>query len=168
MTRALVRAGAAAAIAGGLLRALASFAPVAIGSDVIRDALYLTIDVCLALGVTAFYFCLPRRTDWMASIGFGLALAGIAVIRMNRYVSTSDLYPVGALAVACGVVLLSVGGWRAAQLRAWVPVAFTLSTAFGLVGTAVPGAGIAFVCSGVLFGIAFAVLGATTWSPPSH
>jgi hypothetical protein len=167
LARALIRAGAAAAIAGGLLRALGSFAPGVIGSDVIRDALYLTIDVCLTLGVTAFYSCLPRRTG-MASIGVGLALGGIAVIRLNRYVPRADLYPVGALAVACGVLLLSVSGWRAAQVRAWVPVAFILSTALGLVGTAVPGAGIAFVCSGVLFGIAFAVLGATTWSVPSR
>jgi hypothetical protein len=163
VTRAPIRAGAAAAIAGGILRAIGSFAPVAIGPDVSLDPLYFTIDACLAVGVTAFFFCLPTGTSWPASTGFVLTLMGIAVVRMNGHLSMADLYPGGALAITCGLVILSVSGWRAARLRAWVPAAFMLSLFLGVTATAVPGAGIAFVCAGVLFGIAFAALGAATW-----
>ena len=155
-------------MAGGLLRAIASFAPVAVGSDATRESLYLAIDVCLALGVATFCASLSKLADWRASAGFGIALAGIAIIRMNRRISVVDLYPAGALGVAIGVLMLSVSGWRAGRLRAWVPGAFVLSPALGIAGTVLPDAGFLFVGSGVLFGIAFVALGAAAWSATSR
>ena len=47
--------GGAAAVAGGALRAAASFAPVLIHSDTGRECLYIAVDVCLTIGLVAFY-----------------------------------------------------------------------------------------------------------------
>ena len=55
MTRStLVRAGGLAAIAGGALRATASFAPVVIDSDNVRESLYIVVDVCLTIKLVGF------------------------------------------------------------------------------------------------------------------
>jgi len=78
----------------------------------------------------------------------------------------ADLYPVGALAVACGVVILSLSEWTANKMRGWVPGAFIFSTLVGVIGS-VQGANALFVCSGVIFGITFAGLGVETWTSAS-
>jgi hypothetical protein len=55
MTRlTLVRTGGLAAIAGGVLGAAASFAPVVIGSDLQRESLYIVVDLCLTVGLAGF------------------------------------------------------------------------------------------------------------------
>ena len=96
----LIRAGATAAIAGGVLRSAASFAPVVIASDLGREFLYVVIDVCLAIGLLAFYSQRSGPLERWGSTGLVLALVGIATVRGNRLISTADLYPVGALAIA--------------------------------------------------------------------
>ena len=56
MTRStLIRTGALMAIGGGALRAAASFAPTLIQSDLVRESVYVVVDVCLASGLLAFY-----------------------------------------------------------------------------------------------------------------
>ena len=74
-----------------------------------------------------------------------------------------DLYPAAALATACGVILLAVSAWTANRLPAWVPVTLLLSTLVGIIGSVVGDASTLFVCSGVMFGVAFAALGFKTW-----
>jgi hypothetical protein len=59
---------------------------------------------------------------------------GIATIRVNRLISAADLYPVGALAIACGVMILTIRAWIVKKIHGWVPIAFTLSTLVGVVG----------------------------------
>ncbi|HEX9083745.1 MAG TPA: hypothetical protein VF836_03315 [Gemmatimonadaceae bacterium] len=87
---------------------------------------------------------------------------------MNRLISGADLYPVGALAIACGVMVLTIRAWIVNRIRGWVPAAFTFSTLVGVVGSVVQGANVLFVCSGVMFGIAFAGLGVETWTSTSR
>jgi hypothetical protein len=151
------------AIAGGALRAAASFAPVLIQSDLARESLYIVVDACLAAGLLAIDSLRPRRGGRWGTAGLTLALAGIATVRANRLISTTDLYPAGALAIVVGMIALSVSAWLVRQIRGWVPAAFILSTLLGVVGTFVQGANVLFIWSGVMFGIAFAGLGIDTW-----
>ena len=162
------RIGAVAAIIGGTLRAAASFAPALIQSDLSRETLYVAVDVCLAAGLLGMCSRRTERLGWWGLVGLTLALAGIATIRANRLISLADLYPAGALAVSSGVVIFSVRAWLVNQIRGWVPAVFMLSTLLGLVGGTVQGAGVLFVWSGVMFGAAFAGLGAETWMSISN
>ena len=164
MSRAtLVRAGGMAAIVGGVLRAAASFAP-RVGSDVQLQLLYLVIDVLLLLGVLGFYELRHEETGRTGASGFLVSLVGLAVVRSSRAIPGVDLYPVGALAFAGGVLALCLSAWRVKTLSVWVPVALLLSTLAGFMGTVVGGAGWLFVLSGVAFGVAFGGLGYATWS----
>jgi hypothetical protein len=160
----LIRAGALGAIVGGALRVAAAFAPTLIASDSLRESLYVVIDVCLAAGLLAFYSGRSADVGRLDTAGLVLALGGIVAVRANRLISTIDLYPIGALAIACGVVGLSVSAWRVKRIRGWMPAVFALSTVVGMFGTVVQGAGVLFVWSGVLFGVAFAGLGVETWT----
>ncbi len=65
-------------------------------------------------------------------------------------------------------MIFSVRAWLVNQIRGWVPAVFMLSTLVGLVGGTVQGAGALFVWSGVMFGAAFAGLGAETWMSNSN
>jgi hypothetical protein len=97
-----------------------------------------------------------------------LSLGGISVVRLDRVLSLGTLYPVAALATAIGVMALSTSLWAGGKIAGWVPLAFALSTVLGVVGTIVTGASTLFVCSGVVFGVAFVSLGCVIgWSSTS-
>jgi hypothetical protein len=160
----LIRAGALTAIVGGSLRAAASFAPIVIESGFWRESLYVAVDTCLALGLLAFYSQHSKRLGPWGTTGLVASLVGIAAIRVNRFVSTADLYPVGAFAVACGVMILAIRAWIVKEIHGWVPAAFAASMLLGIVGSVVQGANALFVCSGVIFGVAFTGVGIETWT----
>jgi hypothetical protein len=164
MTRSLARAGALAAIAGGVLRAAASFAPAAIGSPFARESLYLAVDVCLTAGLLGFWKLRAAALGRRGAAGLAIALAGVATIRANHFISPVDLYSAGALAFACGVIVVSASAWAGHKMPAWVPVMFLLSTLAGLVGGLVRDASVLFVWSGVMFGVAFVGLGVQDWT----
>jgi hypothetical protein len=169
MTRStFVRARGLAAIVGGVLRAAASFAPVVIDSDIARESLYIVVDVCLTIGLVSFNARHSKSIGWPGATGLALGLVGLATVRANRVISTVDLYPAGALATACGVILLSSRAWVARRIPGWVPVAFLLSTLVGLIGSYVRGANALFVWSGVIFGVVFAGLGLEMWKSASN
>jgi hypothetical protein len=168
MTRlTLVRAGGLVAIAGGLLRTAGSFAPVVIRSELARESLYIAIDVCLTVGLIGFYLQRSKSIGWLGAAGLALALGGIATVRANRAISTVDLYPAGALAIACGVIVVSARAWMAHKISGWIPAAFLLSTLVGIVGNVVQDANSLFVWSGIIFGLAFAGLGFEMWTSSS-
>ena len=153
-----------AAIVGGVLRAVASFAPSVLRSDIELQLLYFVVDVFLLLGVLGFYELRHDDIGRTGAVGFLVALVGLAVVRSSRAIPGVDLYPVGALAFAGGLLTLCVGAWRVQALAAWVPAALLASILAGLVGTSVEGAGWLFVLSGVAFGVAFVGLGLEVWS----
>lgn len=159
---ALISAGGMAAIVGGVLRAVASFAP-SIGSDVERQLLYLVIDVFLLLGLLGFYELRHQDIGWTGALGFLLALVGLSVVRSSRAIPGHDLYPVGALAFVGGLIAMCGSAWSVKTLAGWVPVAFVVSTLVAFVGIVVNDAGWLFVVSGLLFGAAFAGLGREMW-----
>jgi hypothetical protein len=161
--RSSVRLAALAAIAGGLLRAAASFAPMIISSDRGRESLYVVVDVCLAVGLIGWWTRRSAGLGRQGLFGLVLALAGIVAIRANHFISVVDLYPAGALAVALGMIVVSVSAWIVRTLPGWVPVMFLLSLLLGVVGSVVKDASVLFVCSGVMFGVAFVRVGVDTW-----
>ena len=107
----LLRTGGLVAIAGGLLRTAGSFAPVIVASDLARESLYIVIDVCLTVGLVSFYAQHSKRIGWSGATGLALALVGIATVRANRAIAAVDMYPAGALAIACGVIVVSTRAW---------------------------------------------------------
>jgi hypothetical protein len=159
---ALIRAGGIAAIVGGILRVVASFAP-RVGSDIEQQLLYLLVDIFLLLGLLGFYELRHQDAGRAGAWGFLLALIGLVVVRSSRVIPGFDLYPVGALAFAGGLIALAGSAWRMKMLAGWVPTAFVVSTLLGFVGTVGHKAGGLFVLSGVLFGAAFAGLGRELW-----
>jgi hypothetical protein len=94
-------------------------------------------------------------------------VTGIAVVRAGAFISTVDVYPVGALLTAGGAIVVSVGAWRAHRIAGWVPMAFVLSTLLGISGSVTSNAGGFFVWSGVTFGLAFAGVGCQLWTSSS-
>lgn len=146
----------------------ASIAPVIIDSDIERESLYIVVDVCLTIGLMGFSARHSKSIGWPGAAGLALALLGLATVRANRAISTVDLYPAGALATACGVIILSARAWVARRIPGWVPMAFLLSTLVGLIGNYVRGANALFVWSGVIFGVAFAGLGVELWKSGSN
>lgn len=158
------RTGGLVAIIGGLLRTAGSFAPVVVASDLARESLYIVIDVCLTVGLVGFYAQRSKRVGWSGAAGLALTLVGIVTVRANRAFATVDLYPAGALAIACGVIVVSTSAWVVRTIHGWVPAAFVLSTFVGITGGVVQDANALFVWSGVIFGIAFAGLGFEMWT----
>ena len=104
---ALVRAGGAAAILAGVLRAAGSFASGA-GSEVERQSLYFIVDLLLLLGVLAVYAQNHAALGRWGAAGFLTTVVGILLVRSSRAVPGLDLYPAGALSVAIGWVLFSL------------------------------------------------------------
>ena len=160
---ALVRAGGMAAIVAGILRAAASFAP-GLGSDLEQQLLYLVVDMFLLLGLLSFYELRHQEVGRTGAFGFLLALFGVFVIRSSRAIPGLDLYPVGALILVGGLIVLCGSAWRVKALSVAVPTAFVASTLIGLVGAAAGNSGWSFVVSGMSFGAAFVGLGRETWS----
>jgi hypothetical protein len=141
---------------------------VVIGSDLARESIYLVVDVCLIVGLIGFYAGRSKSLGWPGAAGLGLALSGIAIVRVNRAISTIDLYPAGALAIACGLIVVSARGWVVGKIAGWVPVAFVVSTFVGIIGSVVQDTNALFVGSGVIFGLAFAGLGFEMWTSSSN
>ena len=157
----ITRAGGLAAVAGGLLRIAASVAPVVIESEFARESLYIVVDLCLITGLLAFYASQNRHARWPGRFGLVAALIGFGVIRANRAISSIDLYPIGSVAVVCGLIALTTTSWRARSSSAWLPLMFTASLILGIVASAAPEASVLFVAAGVVFGIAFVCVGWT-------
>jgi len=157
----ITRAGGLAAVAGGLLRIAASVAPVVIESDFARESLYIVVDLCLISGLLALYASQNRHAGWPGGFGLVAALIGFGVIRANRAISSIDLYPIGSVAVVCGLIALTTTSWRARTSSAWLPLMFTASLIFGIVASAAPEASVLSVAAGVVFGVAFACVGWT-------
>jgi hypothetical protein len=156
-THGLVRAGAAAAITAGMLRAAASFIG-NVGSETERQTLYFVIDFFLLLSLIAAFAQNHRLVGRWGAGGFFAAVAGILLVRSSRAVPGVDLYPAGALTVAIGCVMLSAVWWRRANGSPVVPLLFAVSVATGLAGQAAGRAEL-FVASGVIFGAAMIGVG---------
>jgi hypothetical protein len=154
----LIRWGGGAAVIGGVLRALASFAPMISIADTALQLLWLIVDVFLLFGVLAFYALHHERIGRSGAIGFLIAVVALALIRSARAIAAIDVYPIGAFAFVVGVLLMCVRARQAKRLQGWIPATLIVSIFLGIAGTVLPAAWL-FILSGVLFGAGFVGLG---------
>src|SRR5689334_10369337 len=108
-----IRTGAWIGTAGGALRIVGSFATSLVVSDVARTWAYVGIDVCLASGLVSLYLAWRQSMRSLGRIGALVALAGLGAGRIVPAITDRNLYPATAAAVAIGVLMLALSGWRA-------------------------------------------------------
>src|SRR5262245_13664225 len=112
-TAGLVRVGALAAMLGGALRIVSTFIPFAEDSAG-HEAFYGVIDICLMLGLIAFYIASAEMVGWLGLVSFLVSLSGIAsIVGPDTVVFGIDVYRVGALVFVAGLAGLSVQLLRA-------------------------------------------------------
>jgi len=109
MTGGGVRVIALFGVIGGILRAVGSFAPTAITSEVARLWLYIAIDACLAAGLTGMYLARRQRMSTAGRCAVVLALLGLGVLRIGSAVNHDDLYSIAAGAISVAVIVLDPG-----------------------------------------------------------
>jgi hypothetical protein len=107
--------------------------------------------------------CAGRASAFLRGWFDALALAGLIIARLSQALSSSVLYAAAALTTAGGVLVLGATLRQRRIVLAWVPGASIVSMVVGSVGTAVGGAAVALVLSGVAFGLAFAAIGRAMW-----
>jgi hypothetical protein len=156
-TGTLLRIGGWAAILAGVLRAAASF--VTGGSEVTRQSLYFIIDLLLLIGAFTTYAQNHEALGRSGTAGFLTTVAGILLVRSSRAVPGVDLYPAGALSVATGWVLLSLGWSSKAHGASFVPALFVLSIVTGIAAQTTQRPAALFMLSGVIFGAAMVGVG---------
>jgi hypothetical protein len=155
----LIRLGAVAAIIAGILRGINSFLPNNLPS-VTLEILYLITDIFILFGIMGIYGFEHQESRLWGFWGFLLAIVGTGIIiGPDGSIGGVNMYPVGSLILAAGLVLLAVGSWSTNQLPRWVPSCWVLSTIVGFIGYFSPGLNLLFVISGVIFGIGFAGAG---------
>jgi hypothetical protein len=115
------------------------------------------------MGLLGFWALRSTDLGRRGAIGVVITLVGIVTIRANRLIAAVDLYAAGALAVAAGMIVVSISAWVVKRIPGWIPLMFLLSTLVGVMGSVLQGADVLFVASGVMFGVAFAGLGIETW-----
>jgi hypothetical protein len=159
----LIRLGGLAAIFAGILRGVNSFLPNDAPS-VALEILYLFTDLFILFGIMGLYGFQHQESGLWGFFGFLLAMIGTGIIiGPDGAIAGVNLYPVGALILAAGLILLAVGSWIANKLPWWAPTFWVISTVAGFIGYFIPGLNLLFVVSGVIFGIGFAGAGIEVW-----
>lgn len=156
----LFRLAGVAAIAGGLLRILASF-PVT-EDRITIEWLYTAIDVFLLFGVMGVYLVRADRLGFLGMASFGVAVAALSFIGgPDADPFGFSTYQDGAMALAIAMIGLSIAWLRAGE-RPWIaPIGwFGSVVAAGVLGRLpdpFPSYGLA--AAGVLFGAGFVSAG---------
>jgi hypothetical protein len=113
-------------------------------------------------GMIGLYSFQHQESGRWGFFGFLLAIIGIAAIR-TRGIEGINMYAIGALIFAAGLILFAIGSWMANKLPRWVSIFWILSTIIGFIGYFVSGFSSFFAVSGVLFGVGFAGAGLRLW-----
>lgn len=165
-TSTLIRLGGLSAILAGLLRAGSSFIPYfTTEQGVFIEVVYLLIDLLILLGLLGLYGYQHEQAGYWGFIGFLLALIGTAIIvGPDGRIGRVDMYQLGAMMIAVGVLFLAIGTWQADQLSRWVPILWVVSTMVGVGGFLLGGLALPFVIAGMAFGLAFMVAGVNIWT----
>lgn len=155
----LMRLGGLAAIIAGIMRGINSFLPTNLPIVTI-EILYLITDIFILFGIMGIYGFEHQESGLWGFFGFLLAIVGTGIIiGPDGSIGGVNMYPVGSLILAAGLILLAVGSWIANKFPRWIPVFWVLSTIVGFIGYFSPGLNLLFVISGVIFGIGFAGAG---------
>lgn len=166
--RALLRLGAAAAIAAGGLRIAASFIAYSDPTTVAQEIFYLVIDLCILYGILAVYFFQRVEIGSLGFAGFLLAVSGGAIIvGPDGSIGDVSMYQLGSASLLLGLTLISVAGWRAARLPRYALASWILSTVFAIVGSLPGASAMLILLAGLAFGVGFVGAGVRIWSGSS-
>lgn len=161
----LIRLGGFAAVIAGILRGINSILPSTLPESMIA-LLYLLTDIFLLFGMMGLYGFQRRKSGLWGFSGFLLTIVGIAIIRTGT-LSGVNLYPVGALTFAVGLVAFAMGTLIASALPKWIAVCWIISPIIGFVGYFSPSLNPLFALSGLLFGVGFSSAGLKVFSAES-
>ena len=127
------------------------------------EALYVTTDLCLILGLIGFYLAFRSSLFWLGHLGFVIAILGLSFISGPEadFFGVSA-YQLGSPVIGVGLLLLSFNFIKAKVCGYIVPASFIASVTFGVISLFV-GNSILFIATGVSFGVGFMVLGIHVW-----
>jgi hypothetical protein len=153
----LIRLAGLCALGGAGLRVATAFPSVhvpVLGSE----ALYLTIDLLLTLGLFGLFAGLSRFRGWLGTLGFVGAVAGFALVRTGERLGERDAYQLASSVLALGLAIAGLALVGCKGIARFAGVAWLASLALGLVGTAVHW-GPAFQVASLLFCLGFGLGG---------
>lgn len=159
-TQALFRLSGAAAVLGGLLRAL-SATPLPL-DQVALEGLWTVIDVFLTLGLLGIYLGRADRLGFLGLASFVVAMAALSFIGgPDADVFGFSTYEQGATTLAIAMLGLSIAWLRAGERPLWAPLCWFASvvTAGGLGALPAPWPDYGFMLGGAFFGLGFCAAG---------
>ena len=105
----LIRLGGLAAIIAGILRGINSLLPANL-TTVTVEILYLFTDIFILFGMMGIYGFEHQESGLWGFCGFLLAIVGTGIIiGPDGAIGSVNMYPVGSLILAAGLILLAVG-----------------------------------------------------------
>ncbi|MGE0100837.1 MAG: hypothetical protein AB7H86_05645 [Blastocatellales bacterium] len=155
----LFRLSGISALLAGLLRTAASFLPFfRVESSTGVELLYFLIDILILFGLIGIYLIQHEKAGFNGFFGFLLAMTGTALIVGPE---GADIYQMGAMTIAMGMVLLAFGSLRADVLTKRAPLFWVVSTISGIVGSWLSGRAMdaGFFIAGIAFGLGFVIAG---------
>lgn len=161
----LFRLSGAAAIAGGLLRVLASF-PIVV-DPLALEWLYTAIDVLLLLGLIGVYLWRAERLGFLGVASFGVAAAALSFIGgPDADPFGFSTYQEGAGALAIAMVGLSIAWVRVGERPLAAPLCWFASViCVGVLNFFPPLSQLGAPLAGALFGLGFALAGIELFRP---
>lgn len=166
-TAALFKLAGTAAIAGGVLRIVASLSWA--DDAVTMEWLYATIDVLLLFGLMGIYLARAERLGFLGLASFGIAAAALSFIGgPDADPFGFSTYEQGAAALAIAMVGLSIAWVRAGE-RPLAPAFcwFASVICVGALNLIPPLSQYGFMLAGALFGLGFALAGIALLRPPA-
>ena len=164
-THRLIRWSGLAAIAGGVLNAVVSFAAPAVGSPL--EWGFFLGGIANQFGLIGIYAFQVEGSGAMGLLGFLLAMVGNAYFTGGEpSIGGVDSTAVFGSIFALGLLLLAVGTLKAGKLPRWAPVMWILAVLVGLPGAFVASLeSLSFQLGAVAFGLGFIGAGYGLWSP---
>ena len=156
----LIRILGIAAIAGGIVRIADSFVTGVLPPGTL-EVLYFLTDVLLLLGTAGIYWSRRTKTGIAGTIGFGVFVIGILLVRASAFgVLGANGYQLAAAIALLGLVILSVETLLR-RAGAYLSAAFWLvSLTLGAAAAAGIMPGVLTALAGVAFGLGFIAAGA--------
>ena len=154
--RALIRAGAAFALAAGSLRLATSFVDPDAGGAVI-ETIYDAIDISLLFAAITAFVAIPASRTGLGTVGFAVAAVGTGLLIGPEPTDASvEYYAVGATAVTIGFAALAIAWRHSETVTPTTRHAFLATVAVGLASGLHDAV---FVAAGVVFSVALLGLG---------
>jgi hypothetical protein len=156
--RMLERTHALAAIAGGILRIIDSFATAILSAGTLA-VLYFATDIFLLLGIAAIYLSRRSEIGIAGTLGAAVFTLGIVIVRVAAVLGMNG-YQSGATIALLGLAILSGETLLLRHVGTAPAILWLLSLAFGVAGAIGLASGAMLFGAGIVFGAGFVVAGA--------